>query len=476
MKIPCGKRLAVVVLAVFLACGCRKASAPATEPAKAQVVEPGPQAADGGGSAPGQADTASTTAGAPGEQQRQPSTQTVRPQGTPPARRQPQSAPAPAAQPPRITGVFVTPQSFNPSVGQVVTIGYHLSAAAEVTINIYGPNRELVRQFLTKVPKEAGHHREIWTGEDDEGAVVANEAYFFVIEATAGGKTACYDPLTFSGGELVTAQDFHFRPKENSISYVLPKACRVRLRAGLDHGPMLNTMVNWEPRVSGVCTEVWRGRDRQGLRHFSTRPGCFVISMAYALPENSIIAVGNRDRDYRRDYLAAGHKRPRKPDVPRSPGKPGVISPHWERPPHLNRDPEIAVTFPELEKQAAAVPPGTQPAPGKPAVPRLTGDSTILRVSIPDEADLAFMDEQKFEMVLFVDDNRILEAEQSHAPFNWTWDLTDLKPGKHYVTVNLVSATDHVGVFTAPVEVGERQANAPSAPPVPEPWPTTPKE
>ena len=222
---------------------------------------------------------------------------------------------------------------------------------------------------------------------------------------------------------------------------------------------MLNTMVNWEPRVRGLCTEVWRGKDRQGVRHFSTRPDCFLTSMAYALPENSIIAYGNREETYRDWYLREGHKRPKKPHVPRSLDKPGVICPHWYRPPHLNRDPDITISFPGLKQKPKS--------PNEPV--KLSGDSALIRVSIPDEADLAFMDEQKFEMILFVDDKRILEAEQSHAPFNWRWDLTNVTPGKHHLIVNLVSATDHVGTFTVPVEVVKKAADAPPVEGVPQP-------
>jgi hypothetical protein len=170
--------------------------------------------------------------------------------------------------------------------------------------------------------------------------------------------------------------------------------------------------------------------------------------MAYALPENSIIAYGNKTETYREWYLREGHKRPKKPHVARSLDRPDVMCPHWYQPPHLNRDPDITFTFPELE--------GKPRSPGESV--KLSGDSAVIRVTIPDEADRAFMDEQKFEMVLFVDDKRILEAEQSHAPFNWRWDLTSVTPGEHYLIVNVVSATDHVATFTVPVEIAKNVA------------------
>lgn len=425
-----------------------------------------------------------------------------------------------------VSGVVLTPESFNPSAGQVVTFTYRLSAASGVGVKIYGPNRELIREFPADSTLVAGNHRLTWDGRDSAGNIVRDEAYFFVIEAATsttddnaaeprkneGQVVARYDPLESSGGELVNPQEFHFKPQENSIEYVLPRPCRVRIRAGVDEGPMLSTMVNWEPRIRGLCTEVWRGKDGQGVRHFSTRSDCFLTSMAYALPENSVIAYGNKKETYREWYLREGHKRPKKPHTPRSPEKPGVMCPHWYMPPHLNRDPEILVTFPEFEQKSEPkktdAPPsaplskpqkpgGSNPAPGQDAPPasadaaatpeppvpplpptpsdtvkpkeavRLSGESVILRVTIPDDAERRFMDEQKFEMVLFVDDQRILESEQSHVPFNWRWDLTNVPPGKHYLTVNLVTANDHVGTYTVPVEI----IKEPVQPPAPKPEP-----
>ncbi len=386
---------------------------------------------------------------------------------------QPQKA---EAAPVRISGVVVSPASFRASAGQGVTIGYRLTAAAGVTVSIYGPNWELVRRFPPDSTLPAGNHQQVWDGRDSNGEFIRDEAYFFVIDARTasadegnnakdnaakGGavKTesvnketqlvARYDPLESSGGELVNPQEFHARPHDNSVEYVLPRPCRVRIRAGVDDGPMLNTLVNWEPRVRGLCTDVWRGKDSQGVRHFSTRPDCFLTSMAFALPENSIIAYGNKSETYREWYLREGLKRPKKPHVPRSLDKPGVMCRHWYFPPHLAADPEIVVSFPQLKGYEQSALKKAADGTVQPAV--IADNVVLVRVSMPNDAHRKFLLERQFEMVIFVDDRRLFEAEQSAVPFNFRWDVSMLSSGSHHLTINVVSAADHVGTFTAPI-------------------------
>lgn len=388
-----------------------------------------------------------------------------------------------------ITRVSVLPESVNGAAGQFATIRYVLSAPGDVTIRVYGPNQEFVREVVAGAARNAGSSEEVWDGRTGDGRLVPDEAYIVLVEARSGGKTDVYNPLTVSGGELVTPQEFRSRPDRGTVEYVLPKPCRVRIRAGLEEGPMLNTIVNWEPRAAGLCTEVWRGRDRQGVYEFVRRPDSFVTISAYALPENSVITVGNRNITYRDWYLKEGHKLSRKPKVERSPEHPGVMSPHWEVPPHLDIDPEVVVSFPELKQATTSPatepavratdpqPPGTQPAPPSPLLPPppplatrpivrqygavtpvvLEGDSALLRVTMPDAASLAFMNEQQFEMVLFVDYQRIMETEQASIPFNWRWDLREIPPGRHDLTINLVSVAQHVATYTVPVEIRKGQ-------------------
>lgn len=375
-----------------------------------------------------------------------------RPETSPPAR-EPEPAPAPAAEIGHLLdGVQVHPWSFDPSVGDSAEIAYTLAAPARVTVSIYGPNHELVARPAADQPRRAGRHREAWDGRDASGAVVPDEAYYPVIEAVSETGVHRHDPVASSGGERVNPRDIHFRPDEDLISYVLPEPCRVLVRAGLDPGPMLATPVNWKPRGPGLTTERWTGHDQQGVRSFSTDPDALVIVQAYALPDTSVITFGNRDVTYRERYLAWGVHRPTRPPPEREGGLDALVSPHWGQPVHLDKDPAITVTFPAEED-------GPPADPGR-AV-RLEGDEVIVRVEVPDPEARRFLREQRFELVAFVDDERVDEAEQGHLPFNWSWDLSSLEPGEHWLTLNLVTFRQHVGSATRRVQVAAPAGSRP---------------
>ncbi len=345
-----------------------------------------------------------------------------------------------------IQDVSVQPWTFNPATGQTVEIGYQLAEAARVTLIVYGPNQERIATVVDGEPRDAGRHRETWDGRDGNGRIVADEAYYPMIEAQGGRGLGRYDPLAHSGGERINPRDIHFNSRDGIISYVLPRTSRVLVRAGLDPGPMLTTMVNWQPRGPGLSTETWKGRDQQGLRSFIRDPNTLVIVQAYALPENSMIAVGSREESYRKTYLSRGKDRPRKAPAQRQGWLDTIASPHWGQPVHLDKDPEIAVYMPELE-------PGLAARAELARAVTLSGDQAVFRIVATDEDTRQFLLDQRFELVVFLDDVRIAEAEQASLPFNWAWDLSKIGPGEHWLTFNLVTFRQHVGVFTRRVEV-----------------------
>lgn len=354
------------------------------------------------------------------------------------------AAPAAREAPDLVDRVSVHPWSFDPTVGATTEIAYTLATAARVTLSIYGPNHELVARPLVKQPREAGTHREAWDGRDATGAIVPDEAYYPVIEAASEDGVGRYDPVATSGGERVNPRDIHFRPDEGTITYVLPRPSRVLVRAGLDPGPMLATPVNWLPRGPGLTTERWTGHDQEGLRSFGSDPDALVIVQAYALPDASVITFGNRDVTYRERFLEWGAEQPIRTGTEREAGLEALASPHWGQPVHLDKDPAITVTFPEEPGGARRDPDDTV---------RLAGDEVIVRIEVPDPDTRRFLREQRFELVAFVDDERIDEAEQAHLPFNWSWDLSTLEPGEHWLTLNLVTFRQHVGTATRRVEV-----------------------
>jgi hypothetical protein len=357
----------------------------------------------------------------------------------------PKSAQRPKAKRIKIENLLATPWSFNPTAKQKVTIRYKLSEKSRVLLGVYGPNKELIKRFDLG-ERDAGNHSVTWDGKDEKGRVVPDEAYFMRIDAENELYRGYYDPLSHSGGEKVNPRDIHFKPQDNMVSYVLPKASRVLVRAGLQDGPMLNTLLNWIPRGPGFCTEVWTGKDAQGIRRYSERPDALIVVQAYALPENSIIAVGNHKTDYRDYYLSYGQTRPKKVEVERETSLEPITSPHWFLPAHTDKDPLITVSFPGVENKTN---------PSTPIVVKT--DEIIVRVDISDLHSRQFILSQPFELVVFVDDQRLTEAEQAHLPFNWVWDISQLSEGEHLLTINLVTIRQHVGTASQRVRISRSQ-------------------
>ena len=82
--------------------------------------------------------------------------------------------------------------------------------------------------------------------------------------------------------------------------------------------------------------------------------------------------------------------------------------------------------------------------------PPILDEKTLVRVTLK-EADKAFLINQRFEVMFFVDTVFLFEEEEGQDPFNYEWDTTGLAPGEHLLTVNLVGYEDHLGVKTVRV-------------------------
>ncbi len=354
----------------------------------------------------------------------------------------------PSAHPLQISQVERLQRSFNPTASETTTIRFSLSAPADITLDILGPNRERITRLLDGKPHPAGLSSAIWNGHDLEGNVVPNEAYTVTIAAVSETESDLWDPLATSGGQRVTATRLRTIGGDR-FSYQIPVAARVLVRAAVVDGPLLRTMVNWRPRTAGLCNEQWNGADADGLRRLADIEGLRLGVMAFALPDKSIITVGNDTLDYATCYRDTASNRPHNEPTPRIKDPDTIISPHWRIPPHQNRDPAISMEFLDIESVDA-----TEGQPTRYVVPQRTG-TVLVRVDIPAPHERNFMNDQKFELIIFVDDKRILEVERGHVPFSYPWDVSKLTPGRHMFTVNVATFRNHVGTTSRWVEIVE---------------------
>jgi hypothetical protein len=125
-------------------------------------------------------------------------------------------------------------------------------------------------------------------------------------ELKSDGTTETYFPANAPAEELRTGITYYDR-QSGVISYELKRPGRVHMQAGSSRrdpktgqalGPVLKTIVNREPRIGGRIIENWSGLDESGTIRVFDLPD-FVIAVAVtALPEGSVITVGNKATTY----------------------------------------------------------------------------------------------------------------------------------------------------------------------------------
>jgi len=339
-----------------------------------------------------------------------------------------------------VTTLTCSKSSFNPSLDEDVALSYKIKDDATVTVHVYDPDNGLVKTLLEKVKQKAGKHTVVWDGCDSTGSVVPDEAYYFTIDVEdLRGTRHVYDPATFSGGESKDVLKSEIQPETQTVVYQMPEMGRVNIRIGTKGGPLLKTLVDWKPRVAGQITEYWNGMDENNLMDLTRNPKSKMVITYFTLPENTVITYGNKTIGYRQYKQAVlDKKRPQKPEHPRVLKPKFPISLHYTRPRTEDYAPSINVTLPHVREV------------GDDGIPVLKG-RILVRVELGETE--SFLTEQRYEITFFLDGLFYAEDEAGYTPYNWVWDVTDVKAGEHILTVNLASFKDQIGVRSLKVKV-----------------------
>lgn len=337
--------------------------------------------------------------------------------------------------------VAVSADSFNPSLEDTVAFTYHLSIPAKVTVKIFDPDQELVRELLHDVFREEGVHREEWDGKDFTGTVVPNEAYFFTMTAKADSfeQVVVYDPVTFSGGEEFDLGQASFDREGGTLSYHLPQPSRVLIRIGLTKGALLRTLVDWEPRIGGEVTEYWNGKDQDDLLNIWETKFSTVITY-FTLPESSVVTVGNSEVSYRAYKMGLAEPREKKDSRPFANRR--KISSHFLASRLTDRTFPVLLDFPEAKLSGPSnLPSGTE--------------QILVRVDVAPE-DREILANEQFEIILFVDKVYFAEEERGYLPFTFPLELSQFPPGEHLLTLNIATFKDHFGVGSRQFSILEK--------------------
>ena len=124
-------------------------------------------------------------------------------------------------------------QEFSPVRQETITIPVVLDEVANLQIDIYSADDDLIRTLTVDKQLAPGQHELIWDGKDRNGDVVPDEVYVPVLRAEGPGSRALsLDPRQTTGGEIVEDIEVQVTARRD-ISYVLPGPSRVLVRAGI---------------------------------------------------------------------------------------------------------------------------------------------------------------------------------------------------------------------------------------------------
>ncbi len=333
--------------------------------------------------------------------------------------------------------------------GEAVGLSFFLGTDAKITIQVYTPDYNIIRHLITNQARPSGINHVSWDGRDDSGGMVPNEAYLFGIAAKGpDGTQVVYDPTAKSGGEIsdVRIQDIDNTPGAYKVTYTVPFPSRISLKAGIHKGPLLKTLIDWQPMPAGEYVYSWDGMDETGRIRVMTESGAHLYLEGFVLPENGVIVQGSNQ-----NYLEyhKGLPQPKMEDI---------ISHQTTRRSIMQRIDE-GVSAQSLVQRSMNVAPvftvylegDTTTGLAEKSVTNVSGQIRLVIVVAQESMD-AF-NESRYEIIVFVDNNRFDEEEHAHTPYTYTLDTGKLPNGEHLITVNQACLTGQVGAYSFKINV-----------------------
>ena len=205
----------------------------------------------------------------------------------------------------QIRSVNVDRQSLNVAAAESATVTIDFGQAGRASVVIVDRDGYPVRALLNTQPA-SGSVTLHWDGRDDSGRMVADEAYSLKVDWRGPEGTDTYFPAN-EGATMSAIEARSYDRRTATLVYSLSRASRVHIQAGTAAvdpktkkpiGPVMKTLVNREPRVSGTIAEHWNGYDESGGIFVPDLEDFVVAIAATPLPENSIVTFGNRQRRF----------------------------------------------------------------------------------------------------------------------------------------------------------------------------------
>ncbi len=346
-----------------------------------------------------------------------------------------------------ITRVAIDKNNFDPGRGETVTLRYRISQPATVLISFTGPDGYVVRK-IKQVKTRPGEQLFRWDGKNNQGDLVAPEAYIYkLIAKRSTGEEAVYDQSNETGGETIYPQKLQLDASSGNIIYQLKKPGRVRLIMSneVSHWPV-QTLLDWVPRGKGRHTEEWNGRSTNQIVHTLTKKNMIPIMYAYSLPRNTVIVKDKRGKTKYRGRLSRDKKPLSVPLV-----DPAMLSRTvGEKPVHFHAshpwqrcyNPEIVANLPEGIRKMKGIP--------------------VIERQIPLSFDISKQQPPgrarpigRVSVFIFVDGKMVERLLSGYAPYQWIIDPSILSSGEHVITGLFTWRDDHFGIAHKKIWVEE---------------------
>lgn len=233
-----------------------------------------------------------------------------------------------------------------------------------------------------------------------------------------------FSSLVFADEEIKdVAQDVSFNKEGKTISYSLNFPAYIRIRLGVEEGPLYRTLLNWDKREPGKHQEQYTGLDNKKtvftFNYFTMDDADrYGLELGEILPSPAQLAIG---KTLPTAILNQMHKRHRR---------------------EFCYDPKINIYLRGVQK--------------KEGVPIVRKTSPLV-VEI-DKKDKEWFTRERFQVHIFLDDVLVHSDLEGYVPYVWNFYPDGLNPGKHAIIVNLSGFSDHIGTATLPIFIEKDKA------------------
>lgn len=162
--------------------------------------------------------------------------------------------------------------TFQPRIGETVTINTELSGDTEVSLIAETPAGRRVATIVPWQTREAGSYTDTWDGTDDEGSIVSEGAYRFVLLYRVDGVEKRFDLAERTGGNTFNPNrsqlPSEFAPQGGDpleVEFTLDEAARVTAFMGrLNVNVRFVTFMQRKALGRGTHTVVWHATRNDG--------------------------------------------------------------------------------------------------------------------------------------------------------------------------------------------------------------------